>query len=740
MSTKGQELSSNEQRRAEESFNQNLPSMVDSAFSVIGRWAWGPCRAVNARGNYAYVGNGPTFHVLDISDPASPEVVGEYLTDGSVHDIRLRERLAFVAIGRGLLILDISNPKLPSKMGEVEIKGAAIRVAVEDSFAYVTNFPGLLFVVDLSDVTNPILRGAIPVGGKIPSALAAKDGYAYVGNPEFPDLALIDATNPDSLKRSFISLGGWGTSAFVRDSLLFVGTRGYSGIRELKIFSVSKPASPNLIGQVEIGSEIRGITADGARAYVTTRSLRVYAVDISDPSQPQVVSMFKRTLPLSIGASAIALSGDQLLTAYFTGLLALNISNSDSLSEAWFFPTGGSARKVGLSHNLAYVASGYSGLWILDVSDVTNPVGLANINPGGFTSDVEVADDFAYIVNWPIEQDEATRGLWVIDISNPKQPKILSQYVGIARFSQTRAPNALAKSGDLIFMTQMPSAGNDSTFEIIDISDPKEPRRAGVFVNNNFPLDIAVQDSFAYLATSDQGLKIIDWREPSLPTEITAILGSALGVAISDQFVYVDRADTFFVVNMSNPRSPSVLGKFGRNYGSFTSIDLAVSKNHVYWAERFLGSIDVSDRLNPRERALFRGRGSGRGVAARQDAIFFADGNVGIWVLKNELITSIEGKDHVPSTPPERFQLYQNYPNPFNPETTIEFDVPNKAEVIIKLFNVLGQQVATLYKGIVPAGRHRINFDGSGLPSGVYFYRLSSAKGTSVTRKMMLIQ
>lgn len=718
------------------------PSTPDSGFTVLGRWAWGPCQAVDAKGKYAYIGNGPTFHVLDISLPSSPKIVGEYLTDGFVHDIRLRGSLVFVAIGKGLLILDISNPQAPIKIGEVNIRGAAIRVMPKDSIAYVANFSGFLFVLDISDVTNPILRGSIQVGGQIPSAIAAKDGYAYVGNPEFPDLALIDATNPDSLKRSFISLDGWGLSTFVKDTLLFVGVRSYAGISELKIFSVFQPAFPKFIGQIEIGSEIgseiSGITVNSAKAYIATRNLGVYEIDISEPGQPQIVGRFKRNLPLSIGTSGIAASQDKIMTAYFTGLLALNISNSDSLEEAWFFPTGGFAQKIELAHNLAYVASGYSGLWILDISDVSNPVGLANINTGGFTADVEVADNFAYIVNWPIEQDEATRGLWVIDVSNPYQPKILSQYVGIVRFSQTRAPNVLAKSGDLIFMTQMPTTENDSTLEIIDIADPEQPRHVGVFVNNNSPLDIAVQDSFAYLATSDQGLKIIDWRKPSSPIEITTLLGSALGIALSNDFAYVDRADTFFVVNISNPYFPFVIGKFGRNYGSFDSIDLAFSENFVYWADGFLGSIDVSNPLNPQERALFKGRDSGRGVAARRDTVLFTDGIMGIWVLKNELITSI--KEKAPPIPRNQFRLYQNYPNPFNPKTTIEFYVPNKTKVSIDLFSVLGQQLMSVYKGIVEPGRHRINFDGSMLPSGVYFYRLTSSEGISITKKMMVLQ
>ena len=272
IATNGQELST---QNAMDAF-RNFPvwkdvepsdSSSDSVLTVLGRWAWGPCQAVDVEGNYAYIGNGPTFQVLDISNAASPKIVGEYLTDGYVYDIKLSGSLAFVVIGKGLLILNLSDPVNPARVSEVNIKGGPLSVAIEGNFAYVSCFAGRLYVLDISDVRSPRLRGGIPVGGQLPAALAAKDGYAYVGNPEYPDLALIDATNPDSLKRHFLHIGGWGLSAFLSDTLLFVGTRSFSGSHELKIFSISNPASPKLLSQVAIGNEISAITVNDLTAF-----------------------------------------------------------------------------------------------------------------------------------------------------------------------------------------------------------------------------------------------------------------------------------------------------------------------------------------------------------------------------------------------------------------------------------------------------------------------------------------
>jgi hypothetical protein len=87
---------------------------------------------------------------------------------------------------------------------------------------------------------------------------------------------------------------------------------------------------------------------------------------------------------------------------------------------------------------------------------------------------------------------------------------------------------------------------------------------------------------------------------------------------------------------------------------------------------------------------------------------------------------------------PERLTLAQNYPNPFNPSTVIEFVVPMSGHATMKVYNVLGQEVATLFDGNAEAGRiNSARFDASNLPSGLYFYTLKSS-GTSETKRMLL--
>jgi hypothetical protein len=88
----------------------------------------------------------------------------------------------------------------------------------------------------------------------------------------------------------------------------------------------------------------------------------------------------------------------------------------------------------------------------------------------------------------------------------------------------------------------------------------------------------------------------------------------------------------------------------------------------------------------------------------------------------------------------KEFKLESNYPNPFNPSTTIAFTLADDGKATLKVFNMLGQEVATLFDGEAQAGRiQQVKFDASRLPSGLYFAKLESGK-QQMLRKMVLMK
>ena len=117
--------------------------------------------------------------------------------------------------------------------------------------------------------------------------------------------------------------------------------------------------------------------------------------------------------------------------------------------------------------------------------------------------------------------------------------------------------------------------------------------------------------------------------------------------------------------------------------------------------------------------------------------------NVNAWAVGNSGVIS---SNYSPATGVENeikglndYTLFQNYPNPFNPSTKISFNLPSREFVTLKIYNALGREVARLLNEDLDAGFHEINFNASGLTSGVYFYEISTGNFAE-TKKMLLLK
>lgn len=137
---------------------------------------------------------------------------------------------------------------------------------------------------------------------------------------------------------------------------------------------------------------------------------------------------------------------------------------------------------------------------------------------------------------------------------------------------------------------------------------------------------------------------------------------------------------------------------------------------------------------------------SGAGTATESISYLYTDKNVfsgthlyrlkqidfnGSFVYSNTIEVTIEV--------PVNYNLAQNYPNPFNPSTKISFSIPEAGHVTLKIYNLLGVEVATLIDENMSGGKHQIEFDGRSLGSGVYFYTMKAGEFTQ-TRKMMMVK
>lgn len=170
--------------------------------------------------------------------------------------------------------------------------------------------------------------------------------------------------------------------------------------------------------------------------------------------------------------------------------------------------------------------------------------------------------------------------------------------------------------------------------------------------------------------------------------------------------------------------------------------DMVFDKITTFIQMHYYGAADSTDTLGLSREVTTLAKGFG--VVDR----FFSEGGTS-YSIKGAVINGILYGDTtkiVTAAPHDprgvllgEFMLHQNYPNPFNPDTNIEFQIPSSEFVTIRVFDLLGRQVATVLNNRKFAGSHKLLWDASGLPGGVYYYRMVAGSYTQ-TRRMILVK
>lgn len=191
---------------------------------------------------------------------------------------------------------------------------------------------------------------------------------------------------------------------------------------------------------------------------------------------------------------------------------------------------------------------------------------------------------------------------------------------------------------------------------------------------------------------------------------------SAYDIAYS---IALDDSGNVYVTGESNSGNPF--------YVDFATVKYN-SAGVEQWVQKYNGPVNSGDYAKV---VTVDGLGNVY-VAGHSPGIGF---NYDILTIKySQNITSVYESNNIIS---DSYSLNQNYPNPFNPSTTISFSVPNEEFVYLKVFNSLGEEVAELVNETKPSGNYEINFNASGLSSGVYLYRLQAGE-FSTTKKLLL--
>ncbi|MEP0861689.1 MAG: T9SS type A sorting domain-containing protein [Ignavibacterium sp.] len=180
-------------------------------------------------------------------------------------------------------------------------------------------------------------------------------------------------------------------------------------------------------------------------------------------------------------------------------------------------------------------------------------------------------------------------------------------------------------------------------------------------------------------------------------------------------------------------------------YGAYLSTDQVETAYYLFLyakdgnaliadLRRFIPNLDITDVFVPEYFPILEYQNSPN-IILGGTAQIRNSSNFDIFVAKFSNVTNVELSENLP----DKYFLEQNYPNPFNPSTKISFSIPNSSFVTLKVYDVLGNEVAILINEYRSAGTYEVEFNASKLSSGLYTYTLIAGSFSS-SRKMMVIK
>jgi len=333
-----------------------------------------------------------------------------------------------------------------------------------------------------------------------------------------------------------------------------------------------------------------------------------------------------------------------------------------------------------IKDSLAYIANGYSGLTIYDIS---NPISLLKI--GEINNDIGSPNATAIIENNGFIYLGADR-IHIIDIDNPTNP------IEIGRFDeQLGRIYKLAIANNYLFVA------SQYGFLIIDINDNTNPLKIFHIQNSyDYPefRSVTISDNYVFLLTISGNLRVFDIEDINNPTEVD-INGNfgGLDIIIRGSYAFLSGFD-ISIINISN------LSEI------FEVVNINIDEIYAAWS-----------------------------ISLQNDFLFLSGQTAGLYIYDISSLTTINLVNNHTS---EHYRLYQNYPNPFNPKTKIKYTIPQNGYTKLSILNLLGEEVKSIVDKYHYSGNYEIEFNTEKLSSGVYFYRLLHGSYSEIKKMVVL--
>ena len=396
------------------------------------------------------------------------------------------------------------------------------------------------------------------------------------------------------------------------------GSYAYVGIgTKLVVWDVTNPSQPMLVGESGIlAGVVRDIELSGTQAFVAVGQGGVHILDIDTPSTPTELGRFS-TYGDVVG---IEVSGDYAYVAsVFDDFRIFNVSDPASPTEAGHYGGITVAEGLDVVGDYAYVAAGGDGLQIIDISTPASPTGQGTY-ASTYAREVIVSDSYAYLAD-----GYGSPNFVVVNVSSPASPSQAGSYA---------APGEgydLALVGSTIYLATW-----DNGVRIIDVSTPTNPDEIGFYNTPGRAEGVAVAGGYAYIADTWDGAKVVDVSDPASPSLAYEYhsAGEAWDVVIDSTIAYLgDRNNGFYTIDISAPSNPAILSYYAQSWNA-SEVYLAVSDNTLFVTDRDqLYTFDVSNPASPTSIGAYPSLTDPKGIAIAGHYAYIADGESGLRVL-----------------------------------------------------------------------------------------------------------
>ncbi len=534
-----------------------------------GRWPWGPSWELAGRDTFLYLGSGSGVRILSIADSVQPKMLGQINARSLVSQVVVQDSLLFVACGSwGAQIYSVSDPANPRELGSMD--AVISDVCVEDSFCHAVGGDSLR-IYNVARPNLPSLVGAIRDSGDL---VVVANGHAFSAGRWMMNIYNVtDPSHPTWAN----SRGGPAYAMFVRRNLLFCSSVQPDN---MTVLNISDPLNITQVSKVD-GYGGEGLCVDDSYAYLscTYEHHGLFVIDVSDSSRPVMHDSIDPEGVEELEPYVPRPNSYGYLADHYGGLVVLDLHDANSISEAWSGYKADQSVDISVDNGRAYIANGWVGTQIVDISDPTRPasLGVYDTSDSRGTNAVAARDSFAFV---GMSGAYGRRSLRVLDVSDPSDPTLA------AEDSCHGWPQDFVLRDSLLYMAEA------YMFQVFNVARPREPARVGSCATGTYADDVELADTITYISGSP--LKIIKVARPDNPTVVGSWNRGGSGICGVVTILYaVGQNAQFWALSVAQPASPRPLDSL--HLPSYDASDVVVVGSTAYASENVIRILDVSD-------------------------------------------------------------------------------------------------------------------------------------------------